>query len=298
MNSLKTTERIAFILKQFREYKTLTLDKIETLLVDSGFEFSKRTLERDIERLRNQCFIEITYDHSNKFYSIAEESWQDVEQWMHVFELLSTAKTINETLFRSSKTIDYIDFDRSKTAIDTQLMTQLLLAVIEQQEIRFSHQNYWGGAANTLIIQPHLLKQYQNRWYVFGCFPNGEFRSFGLDRMHGLTLTGKKFKPKKKDPKRAFDDIVGLVYSISELETVVLSYIPEQAKYIKSQPVHASQEIIIDNDHELRIQLRVRPNYELEEQILKQGERVTVLEPEWLKNGIKQRLQKALLRYY
>lgn len=297
MNSLKTTDRIVFLIKQFRDYKILTLEKLEALLRDAGFEFSKRTLERDFQRLRNQCYIEIKYNHFQKTYFIAEESWKDVEQWMQVFELLATANTINETLFKSNKNINYIDFDRSKTAIDTQLMTQLLLAVIEQQEIRFSHQNYWGGGENTLIIQPHLLKQYQNRWYVFGCFPNGEFRSFGLDRMRELTLTGKKFKPKKKDPKRAFDDIVGLVYSISELETVVLSYIPEQAKYIKSQPVHASQEIIIDNDQELRIQLRVRPNYELEEQILKQGERVTVLEPEWLCDIIRNRILKAVEKY-
>jgi predicted DNA-binding transcriptional regulator YafY len=41
----------------------------------------------------------------------------------------------------------------------------------------------------------------------------------------------------------------------------------------------------------------VRPNYELEEQILKQGERVTVLEPEWLREIIRNRISKAIEKY-
>jgi predicted DNA-binding transcriptional regulator YafY len=43
--------------------------------------------------------------------------------------------------------------------------------------------------------------------------------------------------------------------------------------------------------------LRVCPNYELEEQILKQGERVKVVKPEWLRENIKKRINDALLNY-
>jgi predicted DNA-binding transcriptional regulator YafY len=35
----------------------------------------------------------------------------------------------------------------------------------------------------------------------------------------------------------------------------------------------------------------------MEEQILKQGERVKVLEPDWVRDGIKERLMKALEGY-
>jgi predicted DNA-binding transcriptional regulator YafY len=41
----------------------------------------------------------------------------------------------------------------------------------------------------------------------------------------------------------------------------------------------------------------VIPNYELEEQIMKQGERVKVLEPEWLREVVKERLKKAIEQY-
>ena len=89
---------------------------------------------------------------------------------------------------------------------------------------------------------------------------------------------------------------MGLI-SENERERVVLSYQAFQGNYIKTQPLHATQKILVDNADELRIEIYVRPNYELEEQILKQGERVTVLEPQWLRNEIKARLKKALEGY-
>ena len=82
-----------------------------------------------------------------------------------------------------------------------------------------------------------------------------------------------------------------------QVEEVILSYDPFQGNYIKSQPLHASQRILVDDQNELRISIRVIPNYELEEQILKQGERVKVLEPKWLREGIKERLKQALDGY-
>jgi predicted DNA-binding transcriptional regulator YafY len=90
--------------------------------------------------------------------------------------------------------------------------------------------------------------------------------------------------------------VIGL-YSENELEQVILSYQPFQGKYIKSQPLHPSQKILIDNDAELRIELRVCPNFELEEQILKQGERVTVLKPEWLRESVKNRILSSIKNY-
>jgi predicted DNA-binding transcriptional regulator YafY len=104
------------------------------------------------------------------------------------------------------------------------------------------------------------------------------------------------FRPKVKNPKKLFYDVIGL-YSENELEQVVLSYQPFQGKYIKSQPLHSSQKILVDNQSELRIEITVCPNYELEEQILKQGERVTVLEPQWLRENIKKRINDSLLNY-
>jgi predicted DNA-binding transcriptional regulator YafY len=168
---------------------------------------------------------------------------------------------------------------------------------VDRKKIKFIHQSYWHEESKEVLLYPHLLKQYLNRWYVFGCFPNGEFRSFGLDRVLELEVLTETFKLKNKKPKELFDSVIGLVYSGEKIETIVLSFDPFQGKYIKSQPIHHSQKIVIDSDKELRIELRVKVNYELEEQILKHGQRVRVLEPKSLRKLIKNRLKEALASY-
>lgn len=216
---------------------------------------------------------------------------------MNVFELFNTAKVINETLLKSPGNLDYIDFDRSGQYINDDIIGKVLKSVLERTIIKFRHQSYWNVEAKETELEPHLLKQYQNRWYVFGTVSSGEFRSFALDRILELEMSTQVFRRKMKNPKKSFDDIIGLVYSVSEVENVILSFDSFQGKYIKSQPLHISQKILIDTDSELRISIRVRPNYELEEQILKHGEKVKVIEPEWLKFNIRNRLIIALEKY-
>ena len=149
----------------------------------------------------------------------------------------------------------------------------------------------------TVVLQSVLLKEFQNRWYVCGCEDDGVFKSYGIDRITNLVLINEFFSPTIKNPKELFDQIIGLTLEEYSLEQVILSFHPLQGKYIKSQPLHSSQQILIEDEIEIRIAIRVIPNYELEEQILKHGERVKVIEPQWLREEIKSRLQKAI-HYY
>ena len=144
-----------------------------------------------------------------------------------------------------------------------------------------------------------MLKEYQNRWYVFGRVEGlNDFRTFGIERIKNLKLTSEKFvRNEKVNPVEMFKNTIGLVYSNSTLQRVVLSFTPQQGNYIKTLPLHSSQKTLIDNDKETRISIDVIPNYELTQQILKHGDRVRVIEPEWLKNEVETTLYKALKNY-
>ena len=297
MSQFKSVERLSLILSYVNDHHYPSMPEIIQYLTDKDLLPTERTVQRDMKTLRDLCFIDIKYKRHHNGYWIDEESRTEFENWMHVFELFNTARVINKTLIKSSSNIEYIDFDRSTTHLKDETMGKMLSAIVDRSKVTFDHQNFWQNESKRIGLYPHLLKQYQNRWYVFGCFPNGNFRIFGLERISNLNVLSETFKPKMKQPKDAFNEVVGLVYSQSKVENVILSFIAEQGKYIKTQPIHSSQTILVDNDKELRIQLRVRPNYELEEQILKQGERVTVLEPEWLREEIKERLRDALDAY-
>lgn len=297
MSQFKSVERLSLILSYVHEHKYPSMPDILNHLTNKDLLPTERTVQRDIKTLRDMCFIEIKYNRLHNGYYIEEDSKQDFDKWMHIFEIFNTARVINDTLIKSSSNIDYIDFDRSSQSLKNEVLAQMLSAIVDRHKVKFNHQSYWQNESKRINLYPHLLKQYQNRWYVFGCFPSGEFRSFGLDRLSDLEVSSEVFKSKMKNPKDAFNDVIGLVYSISKVEDVVLSYDAFQGNYIKSQPLHPSQKILIDTAAELRIQIHVRPNYELQEQIMKQGERVTVLEPAWLREEIKERIRKSFENY-
>lgn len=293
----KSIDRIKTILSFIHEVKYPSLEMIIEKLIDVGYVSSERTTQRDIKSIRDLLLIEVKFDRVKNGYYIDEESERSFEEWLSFFELYHTAKVINESLLKSSENIDYIDFDRSKQIITDNILSKFLKAIFDKQCVVFDYHSFWRKEVSSYNFQPYLIKQYQNRWYVFGTINGEEFRTFGLDRIQKLEVVNEHFKPISNKPKEYFDDVVGMIYSTSEKEKVILSYTPHQGKYIKTQPLHHSQTILIDNEEEFRIQLFVRVNYELEEQIIKQAEKVKVIEPVALKNLIKERLIKALENY-
>jgi predicted DNA-binding transcriptional regulator YafY len=297
MSQFKSVERLSIILSYVNDHHFPSKEAIMSHLEEKDMFPTERTFQRDLKTLRDMCFIEVKYNRLHNGYFIEDESRPDFDNWMHVFELFNTARVINETLAKSSGNIDYIDFDRTTMRMNPEIMKGLLQAVIDRNIVKFTHHSFWSEKDTPMAILPHLLKQYQNRWYVYGCFPSGEFRSFGIDRISNLEILSESFKPKMKRPKEMFDNIIGLVYENEKVEEVILSYEAFQGKYIKTQPIHSSQKILVDTKEELRISIRVIPNYELEEQILKQGERVKVVEPLWLRQVVFERLKKAIEQY-
>lgn len=119
-----------------------------------------------------------------------------------------------------------------------------------------------------------------------------------MDRINDLEVRDELFKPNPKiNPQQNFADAVGVVYSIGDKQKVTLSFTPSQGHYIKSLPLHKSQQVTVDNEKECRVELFIVPNYELIQQILMQHDQVKVLEPEWLANEIKEHLRRALDQY-
>lgn len=296
MSQVKSIERLSSILNFVHQHPFCTLQQMMDNLSNKDYVPTERTMQRDLKTIREMCFIDIKYNRMQNGYFIDKDSERDFNEWMQIFELFNRANVINEVLIKTPGTIDYIDFDQSTSIHQEQLFPSILNAIIERKKIKFNYLSFWQKEPVSIVLEPQLLKEYLNRWYVVGTNEAGEFRSYGLERVTHFELLATTFRPKVKNPKKLFYDVIG-VYSENDKERVVLSYQAFQGKYIQSQPLHASQKILVDNATELRIELHVRPNYEIEEQILKQGERVTVLEPEWLREVIKERIRKALSGY-
>ena len=67
--------------------------------------------------------------------------------------------------------------------------------------------------------------------------------------------------------------------------------------YIEKYPIHARQEIILENESSVKIQLHVEIDQEVENFFLRFAKEIRVLEPESLVEKIKRGMEKGIENY-
>ena len=285
-------EKISF--GQFPSFKEI-MDYLEYY----DFEPSRRTVERDFCAIRDEFGIEITYNRYKAGYYIDTEKSINLESFIRFLEIVNTANLLTDSLSDSRQSLDYISFEQHGSLRGIEHLSLALKAIKEQRKLSITHHGYGVKNARKFKIEPYLLKEYQNRWYIAAivCGMN-EQRTFAIDRLEQIEILDETFKPTKKDQVlNSFNHVIGLIYSEGKIEDVELSFTPFQGQYVKSLPWHASQTVLVDNDGEFRIKLRVIPNFELIQKILMHGDSVAVIQPIWLRDEVKKSLKNALKRY-
>ena len=290
--------RYSLLLEKLEGQQYPTTKDILEYLKEHDLGISKRTFTRERSELRNEFGIDIIYDKQRKGFNLENEVYDKQEAFMRFLEIAGIAALLTESLKENKDTLNYISFDSFGLLKGIGYLKDILYAIKNHRLISFEHQKFISDKAQKYVVMPYLLREYQNRWYLFGIEEhNNEFRTFGIDRIMKLKVESNTFKPNLKiDAAEQFQSTIGITYN-KPAEKIILSFTPLQGKYVKTLPWHLSQKIIKDNDKELVIERWVHPNYELERRILMEGENVTVIKPKWLADTIKKSLAEALKKY-
>jgi len=299
MSKHGSIKRYHLIIELIKKNQYPSFDKIKNFLFENAFEISSRTIQRDIEQIRFEFGVEIAYDNYKRGYYIDYDKSVDVETFIRFLEIVGTAELLTDSLKNSKDSLKYLSFDTAGGLIGIENLNPLLKATKEKRIVSFQHQNYQTDTLKDYIVHPYLLKEYQNRWYVVAFVPQlNQMRTFGIDRIRNIKIKTQKFKTDNAlNPKEIFENVIGIIFSDEKLQKIILSFTPAQGKYIKSLPMHKSQEILIDDETELRICLYLIPNFELQQQILMYGDTVKVIEPKTLVQEIKETLTSAVNKY-
>ncbi len=260
-------------------------------------KISERTFHRIKATLRNDYGIIVKHSKANDGFYLDEEQSLNVDSFLSHMEIIATAEQISNNLNANNNLLSFIEFE-NKAAIETIPNFKTILEAIQQQiPITFNHNSFYHLKVEEYILKPYFLKQYQSPWYVVG-EPEKGYRTFGIDRIENIIIGIKKFKPKTEEAKEKFSNVIGLNYVDHKLEKISLSFHISQKPYIVSLPLHHSQkEINSDNETTFDIELRIHPNFEFRQQILKYGSLVKVVEPKWLSEEIKEELKMAFESY-
>lgn len=299
MSTQGTIKRFTLIIQKTTGDYHPSFQELKDYLNEHGFEISPRTLQRDMEQIRNEFGIEIKYNRGKNGYSIIEEEGVPTDTLVRFLEILGTAELFSENLRDGKELLNFISFEDQGSFKGIENLRLFITAIKNKRKLEFYHTNFETGKRNHYLIQPYLLKEYQNRWYIFGTSGNSStFRTFGLDRLDEISIKPETFKPIKGiNPKSFFDDVIGLHYSDIKTEEVLIEVDQLQFQYIKALPLHSSQVIVSEIGDKVTIKYFLKPNYELTQKIMMMCGRATVLKPKWFANEIKAMLKEGLKKY-
>lgn len=323
--------RYRAILKVLRKSGQHSSKDIHQACINSGIDAKYRTIQKDLQDLRDDPTIfgrELnikTDQKTKKWYSdgIPKEIFTLLElEDGEVTALLFYAKTMNQycdyPLFKEmseaiKKVIDSANIPENlkqlfeaNTLLETEkhepiegveLIPDILQSIHHRKEIIVEYQKH-SGELKTHTIKPVLLKEDKKLWYIIGVNSKHErFITLALDRVKAIQPTDTEFEPIEFNSEDYFKHSFGITVSNGDPITVVLSFSPFQGNYIRTLPIHPTQEVIIDSNDEFRIQVTVIPSYEFYSKIRSYGENVTVISPEDVIKEVQQSLNNTLKNY-
>ncbi len=195
-----------------------------------------------------------------------------------------------------------ISFEQNPNLKGLEYLSSVIDAASNHQPLRIEYHNYKNGGKDFLfIIHPYYVKQYNNRWFLFGLDnERKEITNLALDRMLSVQVASEIafISNETIDFEHYFDDIVGVSIPKDDVKTdkIILKFKVTRFPYVTSKPIHKSQTIV--NAEECIISLDVKPNRELEQQILSFGSDVEVISPESFRVQIGEKIAEIYKKYF
>jgi predicted DNA-binding transcriptional regulator YafY len=282
---------------------------------------SKRTIQLDLQLMRSDKLgynapISVVdkkyYVYDDAEYSITKSDMrpQDLDTLTEVLSVLEQFKgfsyfeDIAEMTNRVQSKISqranpgktYISFEKNERMAGIEWLDTLLKAIQNRQVLNISYQSFRANKPTLAIVYPYLLKEYRNRWFLLcASTTNATLQHLALDRMlHIGNNDLEKFKISQVHPIESFyDNAIGVSKSeIQEVFRCVLKVDAANTPYLKTKPLHQSQELISESEDGGIFSIQVVLNFELEREILGFGESMQVLEPRLLQKKIARRIAK------
>lgn len=307
------------------------LEKVNEVLFDLyNTEVSIRQIRDDIKYMRDRLTYNapikaVPYDGKKCYYQYTDKDFSIFNNNLSVDELNKLRSTI-EMLSRfrgvagnawleevisnleyrlgvKSNNINAVAFEQNEQLRGLEYLSELIDSIINHQPLEITYRNYSSKEEKKSIVHPYHLKQYNNRWFLFGLEENetwgNHITNMALDRIIGFSHSSNTafISNESIDFSTYFKDIVGVTIPKDHptAENVILKFDEARFPYTISKPIHPTQKVI--NEDEKILQITVRPNKELESLIFSFGPQVEIIEPQWFRKQVEEKISKTLKKY-
>jgi predicted DNA-binding transcriptional regulator YafY len=153
-------------------------------------------------------------------------------------------------------------------------------------------------------VSPWFLKEYNNRWFLFG-YQHAEKKdsyegitNLALDRIVEISPSIKPYHENADtSPETLLNKVIGVSISDGPIEHIRFKIYGTRRHYAATKPIHKSQNTVTASEDYTLFSIDVIPNFELETKFLSFGPDLEVISPATLRDQLKEKI-KAMERVY
>ena len=266
---------------------------------------SERTIKYDFKRLREDFGAPLIHEWGHYFYSedyslfdILNPEEVRLTKEMNAFlgqlAQLPLLKGFEEFQIKIRQRVgnvgpELIQFDQVDDYKGKENLPDLYKALQEKKCLKITYRDFYQ-AVTQHTISPYVLREYNNRWYLFG-WEHAENRLFNLalDRMQKVESSDFRYLPDRSDVASHLSDMIGVTRpQDAEPQEVLIRVKKPRAYYLKTKPLHKYQQILHEQetDEVMVFKYGLVLNKELTATLLSLGTDAEVLAPPELRQEL------------
>lgn len=288
---------------------------------------SVRTVQGDIQMMRSDKLgynapIEVYdlkyYRYSDPDYTITGMplSSNDVDVLQEAVEMLQQlqdfdqfgemADVINRLQDKLSVTRQerspIVHYDSVPDLRGLKLLSPLYDHIAHHRVLHVIYQSFKQHDPVEYVLHPYLLKEFRNRWFLFGSkADNLMLYNLALDRIKSVEPVDIPYRDNPDfDSEHFFDDVIGVSKNIRNTPRRIKFWANrEQSMYIKTKPIHRSQQLIRENpeDGSCIFRIDVVINFEMYSVFMSYGPGIRIIYPRNAVKYMRDKMKEALDLY-
>ena len=286
------------------------------------FEISRKQAQRDVAFMRDRIGAPLLYNADRRGYGYEDGTYELPPVWLKEEELhalclalrLSAAipdrelkKSLHRLMenFLSLRSADtppgFRDLEEKVSVknvaysrVPEPVFHAVVTALFREHTLKITYRTPHKNETTERVVRPLHLLCYMGNWHLIAfCSLRRQIRDFALSRIRAVQPCAEPLAlppglpPIKEYIRRNFGVIAG-----ERSTDVVLRFTPGVSPWIAEQEWHEAQEVSVGKDGSLRLRFPVSGFVEVAREILKYGAAVEVLEPQELRDTIREEIRK------
>jgi len=320
------TERFYKIQTMLMAQASVTMKQMQDML-----EVSRATLNRDLAYMRDRLGIPFAWDPNLRGYALTQQpaqartfelpgvwfSEQEIHSVLTMLEMISKLEPggllaphlqpfkarleglLNEgtgSAQEAAARIRIIPIAQRK--VSGEYFQVLAQAMLNRKRIKIAYYSRQVGSTTEREVSPQHLVYYRDNWYLDAyCHLREGLRSFAVDAIKVVELLEEAAIDIDTDTLREIFESSYGIFNGKQRQIARLKFTPFRAQWVANEVWHPEQVSTLLPDGSYQLEVPYGEDWELVQDILRQGSDVEVLSPSNLRQKVRETLEKMMTLY-